>query len=62
MMDGTEKIANGTVKSSKISMLIGQSEKVRSHAYCPYSNFPVGAAVLCDSGEIFTGTQSVVLY
>jgi cytidine deaminase len=24
-------------------------------AYCPYSNFPVGAAVLTDEGQIFTG-------
>lgn len=26
-----------------------------SRAYCPYSRFPVGAAVLSGSGEIFTG-------
>lgn len=25
------------------------------HAYCPYSEFPVGAAVLSDRGEIFSG-------
>src|SRR5712691_2639565 len=25
------------------------------NAYCPYSHFPVGAAVLTDSGEIFAG-------
>lgn len=25
------------------------------HAYAPYSNFPVGAAVLTDSGRIVTG-------
>src|SRR5213082_2262601 len=28
---------------------------VSENAYCPYSHFPVGAAVLTDSGEIFTG-------
>ena len=25
------------------------------HAYCRYSHFPVGAAVLADGGEIFAG-------
>ena len=24
-------------------------------AYCPYSNFPVGAAVLTEAGEVFAG-------
>lgn len=24
-------------------------------AYCPYSNFPVGAALECDDGTVFTG-------
>lgn len=26
-----------------------------SNAYCPYSNFPVGAAVLLNDGDIFSG-------
>jgi cytidine deaminase len=25
------------------------------HAYCPYSRFPVGAAVLTEAGEVFAG-------
>jgi cytidine deaminase len=25
------------------------------HSYCPYSHFPVGAALLCDDGSVFTG-------
>lgn len=24
-------------------------------AYCPYSNFQVGAALLCDDGKVYTG-------
>lgn len=24
-------------------------------AYCPYSRFPVGAALLCEDGSVFTG-------
>ncbi len=27
----------------------------RRHAYAPYSNFPVGAALLCADGEIIVG-------
>lgn len=26
-----------------------------SHAYAPYSHFPVGAAILADDGEIYSG-------
>jgi cytidine deaminase len=29
--------------------------KVRKHAYAPYSEFPVGAALLCDDGTIVRG-------
>ena len=29
--------------------------RLPAHAYCPYSRFPVGAAVLTDGGEIFAG-------
>lgn len=29
--------------------------KARGNAYCPYSNHPVGAALLTDKGEIFSG-------
>ena len=35
------------LKSAAVSML----EK----AYCPYSHFPVGAALECDDGTVFTG-------
>ncbi|MDO5028236.1 MAG: cytidine deaminase [Bacillota bacterium] len=36
-----------------MSLAIGASQK----SYSPYSNFQVGAAILCDSGKIFTGTN-----
>lgn len=29
----------------------------RALAYCPYSNFRVGAALLCDDGTIYTGVN-----
>ncbi|NLZ38962.1 MAG: cytidine deaminase [Firmicutes bacterium] len=35
--------------------LLEKAQKVRERAYAPYSNFPVGAALLTEDGEIFTG-------
>ena len=35
--------------------LVRRAREVQRHAYCPYSKFRVGAAVLTDSGDIFTG-------
>lgn len=35
--------------------LISAAEKVREKAYVPYSNFPVGAALLTEDGVIITG-------
>ncbi len=36
-------------------MLLEAARRAATHAYAPYSNFPVGAAVLTTTGEIFTG-------
>ena len=38
----------------KIS-LIKAAVKARENAYCPYSKYAVGAAVLTDTGEVVTG-------
>lgn len=38
-----------------INLLIKTASSVRENAYAPYSGFKVGAALLCSSGEIFTG-------
>src|SRR6266480_3057910 len=35
--------------------LIEAALAVRNHAYVPYSNFAVGAALLTGSGKVFTG-------
>lgn len=35
--------------------LIDAALQVRQHAYCPYSNYAVGAALLSPDGQIFTG-------
>jgi cytidine deaminase len=37
--------------------LIEAALSVRKHAYAPYSHYPVGAAVLTQSGKIYTGVN-----
>src|SRR5271157_3255061 len=37
------------------SALLVAAREAAGRAYCPYSKFPVGAAVLTDRGEIFSG-------
>ncbi len=39
-----------TVKS-----LMACARQVAANAYCPYSDYPVGAAMLGDHGQIYTG-------
>lgn len=36
-------------------MLLDQAREGRRNAYAPYSNFPVGAALLATDGRVFTG-------
>lgn len=35
--------------------LLAIAEKAREHSYCPYSGFSVGAALLSEEGQVFTG-------
>lgn len=37
--------------------LIAAAQAAKEHSYSPYSNFPVGAAVLLEDGQVFTGTN-----
>ena len=39
----------------KIDNLIEEAIKIRDRAYVPYSEFPVGAALLTRSGKLYTG-------
>ena len=38
-----------------IQDLIKRAMKAREYSYSPYSNFSVGAAILSESGKIYTG-------
>ena len=35
--------------------LVEKAVEMQEFSYCPYSNFPVGAALLCEDGRVFTG-------
>ncbi len=37
--------------------LLRRANEVRANAYCPYSKFPVGAALLCEDGTVYTGVN-----
>jgi len=37
--------------------LLRLADEARRHAYCPYSKFAVGAALLCADGSVYTGVN-----
>jgi cytidine deaminase len=41
----------------RLKALVLAAKSARRKAYCPYSHHPVGAAVLTDSGRVFTGAN-----
>ena len=43
------------ISSAVYSELVAAARTVAAKAYCPYSRFTVGAAVLTGAGEIFAG-------
>lgn len=43
--------------SEDLDALLTRARTVRGNAYAPYSNFAVGAAVLCDDGSVFEGAN-----
>lgn len=42
---------------SQVESLIGHAKNAMRNAYAPYSKFKVGAAILSDSGNIYTGSN-----
>ncbi len=49
------KMSTKPIPASTLDQLKAAARLAAARAYCPYSNFPVGAAVLTESGAIFTG-------
>lgn len=45
----------GQPQGERLQLLLRRSREAKNCAYCPYSRFPVGAALLTASGEIFSG-------
>jgi cytidine deaminase len=45
------------IASKTTSELVEAAQKVRAHAYAPYSNYRVGAAVRGGSGRIYAGAN-----
>ena len=37
--------------------LLRLANEARANSYCPYSKFPVGAALLCEDGTVYTGVN-----
>lgn len=45
----------GQPRGDNLQLLLRRCREAKNCAYCPYSRFPVGAALLTASGEIFSG-------
>jgi cytidine deaminase len=45
------------VKKEEMDALFKEAEKIADSAYAPYSNFRVGAALLCEDGTVVTGVN-----
>lgn len=45
------------VEVKKIEELMSQAREVMKNSYCPYSKFPVGAALLTEDNQVFTGVN-----
>jgi cytidine deaminase len=46
-----------TITDEQRDALIAAACEIRRYAYAPYSNYKVGAAVLAENGQVFTGVN-----
>lgn len=53
----TKRSADPRVDADMVERLIAAARSAAHHAYVPYSNFPVGAAILTADGTIVTGAN-----
>lgn len=44
-------------KSAVSDSLVAEARRVLANAHAPYSRFPVGAALLAESGKVYTATN-----
>jgi cytidine deaminase len=54
-MQDVKATASAAISESQLKELRRAAEAASTKAYCPYSHFPVGSAVLTDTGAIFAG-------
>lgn len=54
---GKDQSPESPLDSTLREGLLHQARQALSHSYAPYSKFRVGAAVLTDAGEVFTGVN-----
>lgn len=45
------------ITQTERSELVRRASEARRHAYAPYSKYRVGAALLAESGEVYTGVN-----
>jgi cytidine deaminase len=55
--DSEIPMTHHVVDAEMTDRLLAFARDAASRAYAPYSNFPVGAAILTESGEIVTGAN-----
>ncbi len=53
----TTQSTNAALSKAMEAKLLKAALAVRANAYCPYSNYQVGASVLASSGKIYTGAN-----
>lgn len=51
----TRRTAAPALSAAQISRLEKAARAAAKKSYSPYSEFPVGAAIVCGSGRVFTG-------